>query len=143
LKSADQAFGLLANGISGQWEISIDETTKGEDRWFAQIEGPTIYFSFEIPSVDIVKEMFKFLKPQPATIPYSLVDSEESKCSLLLSKDKKIPVNLVKDDEYPDRFFVVVGKMDNHIVRFVLAGKDIEEIADALRQVEEDLKDGD
>ena len=29
-------FGLLANGSSGAWSISIDKSIKGKERWFAE-----------------------------------------------------------------------------------------------------------
>jgi hypothetical protein len=143
LKSTSEGLGLLANGSSGQWEVSIDEATTGKDQWFAQVEGPAISFSFEIPSVDILEEMLRFFKSQPKTVQFSHIHENKRKNFLLINKDKKTPINLVKDDEYPDRYFLVIGKKDNPIVRFVLSSKDIEEIAEALRQVEEDLKDGD
>ena len=56
------SFGLLANGSSGPWDIAIDEATSGPNRWCAQIEGPSVTFSFEIPSIDIVGKMVRFLE---------------------------------------------------------------------------------
>ena len=139
----DGSFGLLANGSSGQWEVAIDETTTGADRWFAQLEGPSVSFYFEIPSVDIVARMLQFLEPPSAATKHSAIRTGEQNGALVLSKDKKSPVTLVKDDEYRDRLFLVVGPMENPIVRFVLSGSDAMQIADALRQVKEDLEDED
>lgn len=124
------SFGLLANGSSGPWEIAIDESLSGSDRWFAQIEGPVVSFSFEIPSLNVIGKMVDFLS--------SLMPRNES---LSIGKDKKVPIILVKDDEYKDRFFLVVGSMASPMVRFVIAGKDVMNIADALRQVQEDLEE--
>jgi hypothetical protein len=50
----DEDLGLLAIGSSGPWEVSVDETISGTERWFAQIEGPSISIYFEIPSPSIV-----------------------------------------------------------------------------------------
>jgi hypothetical protein len=136
----DGCFGLLANGSSGQWEVGIDETTTGPDRWFAQLEGPSVSFYFEISSVDIVAKMIQFLESSPAAKKHSPTRAGEGNGALVLSKDKKSPVTLVKDDEYEDRFFLVVGLMESPTVRFVLAGTDATQIADALRQVKEDLE---
>ena len=55
-EAPDENLGLLANGASGPWEFSVDETISGTERWFAQIEGPSVYISFEIPSPSIVGE---------------------------------------------------------------------------------------
>jgi hypothetical protein len=137
------SFGLLANGSSGPWEIAIDETTSGPDRFYAQIEGPSATFYFEIPSVDIVGKMVRFLEPHQVPTRRSSISSLGGSGWLVIGKDKKTPITLVKDDEYEDRFFLLVGPMDSPIVRFVIAGTDVVKIADALRQIEQDLDDDD
>jgi hypothetical protein len=124
-------LGLLANGSAGSWEIAIDETTSGPDRWYAQIEGPTASFSFELPSLDIVEKMVRFLEA-----------SGKASASLTLSKDKKTPVALVKDDEYADRYFLVVGPIDDPVARFTLAGSDVVSLGKALQDVKEELTEG-
>ena len=60
-EAPDENIGLLANGSSGPWEVSVDETISGDERWFAQIEGPSVYVSFEIPSPNIIGEAVRFL----------------------------------------------------------------------------------
>jgi hypothetical protein len=140
-RSRSQSFGLLASGRCGPWEIAIDETTSGTDRFFAEIEGPSVGFYFEIPSVDIVGKMARFLQPRSAATSRPPVASAEPNGSLVIGKDKKTPITLVRDDEYDDRFFLVVGPMDNPVVRFVIAGTDVTNIAKALEQVKEDLDD--
>lgn len=139
----NERFGLLANGSSGQWEVAIDETTTGADRWFAQLEGPSISFYFEITAVDIVDEMIAFLEAPPTGKKHAPRRAGEVHGGLVLSKDKKTPVTLIKDDEYADRFFLVVGLPENPIVRFILAGADATQMVGALKQVREDLEDGD
>ncbi len=137
------SFGLLANGSSGPWEIAIDETTSGADRFYAQIEGPSVTFYFEIPSVDILGKMARFLVPHQAPTKESSTGSLAGGGSLVIGKDKKSPITLVKDDEYEDRFFLLVGPVDSPVVRFVIAGMDAVKIVDALRQVVQDLDDDD
>ncbi|HWG42319.1 MAG TPA: hypothetical protein VN688_05985 [Gemmataceae bacterium] len=137
----NENFGLLANGSSGEWDVAIDEATSGVERWYAQIEGPTVYFYFEIPSLDIVGELLRFLERGLVAAKRSLNGSDERNGSLMIGKVKKTPITLFKDDEYLDRFFLVVGPTDSPMVRFVLAGKDAAEITEALRQVEEDLEE--
>ena len=134
-----QSFGLLANGSSGPWEIAIDEATSGTDRWWAQIEGPSVSFYFEIPSPEIVGKMARFLESRSAATKHSPNGQSKRNGPFVIGKDKKTPICLVKDDEYNDRFFLVVGSTESPLVRFVIAGKDVVRIAEALRQVEEDL----
>src|SRR5262249_27555817 len=119
-----ECFGLLANGSSGPWEIAIDETTSGADRWYAQIDGPSVSFYFEIPSVDIVGEMIRFFERASAVNMELSPGSAERNENLVVGKDKNTPVTLVKDDEYPDRFFLVIGSMSSPIVHYVIAGAD-------------------
>src|SRR5438067_10170353 len=59
----DENLGLLANGSSGRWEVSIDETVSGTERWFAQVEGQSLWLSFEIPSPEIISKVIQFLAP--------------------------------------------------------------------------------
>lgn len=65
----------------------------------------------------------------------------EQNGSLVLGKDHEIPITLIRDDEYDDRFYLVVGSTSNPIVRFVIAGTDVVNLVGALRQVKADLDD--
>src|SRR5919108_4173855 len=94
------SFGLLANGSAGSWDIAIDEATSGPNRWYVQIEGPSVAFSFEIPSVDIVAKIVRFLERRQVPTKEPSTGLIERTGSLVISKDKKIPVTLVRDDEY-------------------------------------------
>src|SRR4051794_17308843 len=90
----NENFGLLANGSSGEWEVAIDEATSGVERWYAQIEGPAVSFYFEIPSVDIVGEMLRFLQRGSVAAKCSPNGSDERNNSLVVGKDKKTPITL-------------------------------------------------
>jgi hypothetical protein len=127
-------FGMLANGSSGQWEIAIDETTTGKDRWFAQLEGPSAYLNFEISSPHIAEGIIDYLSDANS-------QSESHNGALLIGGDKRVPVSLVRDDEFADRVFLVVGPDSAPIVRFTISGTDIHDLVEAFRQVKEDLED--
>ncbi len=132
LEKDDQKIGLLANGASGGWEIAIDASLSGTDRWFAQIEGPSISFAFRISAPEVVGKMLRFLQP-------SRLDHAKKPGSLVLGKDQRTTLRLVRDDEYSDRYFFVVGPLDRPLVRFTIGGAEVMKIVDALRQVEKDL----
>jgi hypothetical protein len=142
-ENGNESFGLLAIGSSGGWEVAIDESTSGVERWHAQIEGPAVSFYFEIPSLDIVDEMLRFLEPRPEASNPSPNAWDERNGALVIGKGKKTPITIFKDDEYPDRFFLLVGRAESPAVRFAIAGRDVAEIAEALRQVKEDLEEAD
>ena len=58
-----------------------------------------------------------------------------------MSKCQGIPVSLVRDDEYEDRCFLIVGPGDSPVVRYSFAGEDLENLIEALRQANQDLID--
>ncbi len=134
----DEHIGLVANGCSGPWEISIDETLSGTERWFAQIEGSFLWLSFEIPSPEIIPKTIQFLS--------RLIDVTDKQDSVLnggynleISKAGGVDVTLVLDDEYKDRCFLVLGRSDSPTARFSVAGEDLKNLIAALQQVQEDI----
>lgn len=139
-RDADQ-FGLLACGSSGGWDVAVDEDLSGSERWYVQIEGPTVSFSFEIPSLDLVGEMLRFLERGSVAAEGFPNGSDAGNGSLVIGKDLITPVKLVQDDEYPDRFFLVVGQTNSPMVWFTIASPDAGNIAEGLRQMQEDLVD--
>jgi hypothetical protein len=58
---------------------------------------------------------------------------------LLIGTDTYTPVRLLRDDEFADRFFLLVGRADATIVRYTLLEDDAKCLAAALAQVREDL----
>jgi hypothetical protein len=139
--AAKISFGLLAVGSSGPWQIDLDETLEGPDRWFAQIEGPSVTFNFEIAAPGLVCKMIRFVEPRSASADTATSAASNGEDTLALGKDKKSPVTLVKDDEFPDRFFLLIGPPDRPLANFTLAGADLAHVAEALRQVQRDLDD--
>ena len=134
------ALGLIGNGSSGRWEIAVDETTKGPERWFVQLEGPSIYFSFEIPSLEMIATALKFLEGRTSSQGAHGRNSSENG-SLVLGNHRETPLVLVRDDEYKDRYFLVIGEKADVVVRFTIAGEDLRNITEALRQATEDLEE--
>ena len=132
-------LGLLAFGSSGSWDVSVDESVSGAERSFAQIEGPSLWLYFEIPSPDIILEIIHFLLDCGTKRGEMPSCSSRSSGELHISDAEETPVSLVMDDEYKDRCFIVVGRSDSPIVRFSLAGEDLKNLTEALRQVEEDI----
>ena len=123
------AFGLLACGSAGTWDISIDETIAGRARWFARIESPSLFLQFEIPSPTVVARALRFLdKPR-----------QFRRCLRIGTADRR-PVTLVWDDEFADRCFLVIGALDQPISRLTLDGEELAKIKLALRQAHADLQ---
>jgi hypothetical protein len=50
-------------------------------------------------------------------------------------------VTLVRDDEYADRYFLAIGP-DTALARLSLAGTDLKDFTEALRQAVHDIENG-
>lgn len=135
-----EGLGLMANGSSGEWTIAVDEATKGPDRWFVQLEGSSVYFSFEIPSPAMVSQALDFLEGRSAP-EATQSDFSSANESLVFGKYRQTPVILIRDDEYKDRFFLGMGQVDDLAMRFTIAGQDLKDIKEVLRQAMEDIED--
>lgn len=135
-----EGLGLLANGSSGSWEVSIDETVVGKERWFAQVEGPSLWLYFEIPSPEIIPRAIQFLLPRGTKKEVMPGCFSRSSDRLDIGVAGETLVCLVKDDEYQDRYYFALGPGDSPIVRYSVAGEDRDNLVEALRQVEEDIE---
>ena len=107
-QSTDVARGLLALGSSGAWQIDVDEADLS-DRWWLQIEGPTLSLYFEIPSLDILTKAMRLFALRSSKSKRPANGSAKRKNTLRLSTASAGQVCLVKDDELDDRYFVVIG----------------------------------
>jgi hypothetical protein len=87
--------------------------------------------------VQIVRKAVKFLAP-PRDWKQESGSFSSSDNRLMISKGEGIPVALVRDDEYEDRCFMVVGPGNLPIVRFSFTGEDFQNLVEALDQVEQD-----
>lgn len=98
---------------------------------------------FEIPSLQTIGKVAKFLESRAAATKQSSNGASKRNDTLVIGKDKKTPITVVRDEEYDDRFFLLVGSTESPIVRFVIGGTDLIHIVEALRQVTEDLENED
>jgi len=132
------AVGLLAIGTCGPWEISVDQAISGRPRWFAQIEGPSVYLYFEIRSLNVVGEAARLLSEETGGL-RAVAANGKPNGPLTLGKDKSAPVRLLRDDEFEDRYFLVVEAKNGAVARFTIAGNDRAQLADCLRQINVDI----
>jgi len=133
------SVGLMAIGSSGPWEVAIDQTVSGPDRWSAKIEGPSVYLSFEIPSLKIIDRAIEFLTRFPPQTGRNDAHSKREEI-VALGSSKSARVNLVRDDEFSDRYFLIIEPKGELLIRFTIAGDDLTHLIDALRQAKADLE---
>jgi hypothetical protein len=132
-------LGLLAIGSCGSWEIAIDETTSGPEQWFAQIDGPLVSVRLELSSLDVLDKALHLLDANKIGEKTSANGARHKRGVVILGKNLKTPVSLVRDDEFADRYFLVVGASENAIVRLTLSGADAAQVVGALRQIRGEL----
>ncbi len=126
-ESADLA--LLANGSSGRWSVTLDESTEGSEDWFLQIEGPSLLLSCEAANPDILGEL--------ATV---LEASTTKPRGFLIGKANRIPLRLQWDNEHEHTIQFIVGPASRPLIRYSIHDADIHALADAFRQAALDLK---
>ena len=125
--------GLTAYGRAGGWEVSVDETLSGVETRFLQIEGPSVYLYFEISSLGILKELARFLEP-----PESPEGEQHER--LEFGTFNGSAVDLLRDDEHADRFFLCIVAKGSGTVRITVAGDDLKALSMAVSQVRDELK---
>lgn len=141
-EKAIDRFGLVANGSSGVWDFSIDESVKGAPKWFAEIEGPAIYLSFQLVDRDIIDKMIAFLDRRVSAAARSQKTQPGQRGEeLTIGNFGRASVSLIGDNEEEERCFLVIGPQGSCCMRFPLVGKDTRMILAALRQVHEDLSE--
>jgi len=124
--------GLLAFGRCGDWEVSVDETISGPDRWFAQLENSLMYLYFEIEEPKVIEEMLSYFET-------SEIPLDRWKEGTRVGTFNECAVTLLKDDEFPDRYFLCIGGEGNGTIRIVIAGNELHDISSALSQVIKEL----
>jgi len=134
-KSKSDRTGLVATGSCGSWSVDIDETLTGERKWFAQIEGPSLYLSIEISSPQLVDAMLRYLGA-PAETGESGGNGADG--WLLLGKFDQSSVALIRDSETTSRCFLKIGD-GTPCLRIALSGEDIAMPKTALGQVRKEL----
>jgi hypothetical protein len=138
LRKNDGGFDLVASASSGDWSVWIDETPAGPERIFAQLKGPAVYFSFELPSSRVIDELLRFLE-QPAH-KSAADDRQDNIGSISLGGSKGMPITLIRDSEYSDRYFLKMGAGRGPVVRYSFEGADLFQLKQALCQIRVELK---
>lgn len=130
--------GSVANGSAGSWDVGLDESLDGPQRWFLQLEGPSIYLYFEIENPQVVDAVLCFLEQfvESAKLANS---SLAQNGELQISSIDRTRISLIGDDEGDQRIFILIENAADCVSRFTLASDDLRHLKDALRQVRDEL----
>lgn len=126
---ANGSFGLLANGTAGCWSVDLDESQDGRE-WSLQLDGPLLYLAFPIHDLTVIQSAIEYLR-----------GGRHRADALSLGQFESAGVSLHRDDEFPDRCFLIVGPRTRATMRFALSAEDATMLAEALEQVQQDLPD--
>ena len=135
-----ESIGLTAFGSADSWEVAIDETTSGAtQKWFAQIEGHSVYLYFAVQSPRVIDKMLDFLTTSVGKGVQG--STAQPNAEIAIGNSKEEPVILVRDEEFSDRYFLVAETKKKLVVRVTIGGKDLNSLVTALRQAKEDLEE--
>src|SRR5262245_48203230 len=121
-------FGVAALGVQGIFTVEVLEGPP--DRWWLCIDSPVWCFNFELARPAGVRQLSEFLGKHLDQAGFA---------ELAIGSFHGAVVWMVKDDEFPDRFFLRAGG-GGPLVEFTLAGEDIRAFVGAVSQTVEDLE---
>jgi len=127
---------LIASGSHKGWDVAIDEAKPRQ--WFAEVRGPSFYFHFQIPRLEVVHEWLRFINGGPRQGRSRSTSASELIVGTFLGEK----VAIVRDSEFSDRYFLLVVGTDGSLpscLRIPVAGEDLVALREALRQVKAGL----
>ncbi|MDF1744893.1 MAG: hypothetical protein P1V19_14450 [Gimesia sp.] len=119
----------LSDEQTGIVSIEIDEPTADSDKWEMSINHPHIYLRCEIYGPQIVHDFLAFMRS-------NLNKSEYTE--LKLGTLGSAVVSIIKDDEFPNRFFLCILS-DSGTVRYTLNVNELGDYIGGLMQATDDL----
>ena len=133
-------IGLVAAARIGSWSVEIDQTVSGDERWFAQIEGPVAYLYLELPTPAAIEEPSRLFAERLA---HQDASGALQGLSVELGLFARRPVSILFDDEFADRCFLLISDESGSTVRVSIAAQDFADVANAIQQVHKELhRDG-
>jgi hypothetical protein len=132
--------GLIANGSAGSWDVAVDQTVAGYERWFLQLDSPSFDVYVLIQGPHIVENVLTFLERHQA--PLAHVAGSQA-----LQHDVEIDVgsfdgSLVRflwDEEGEGRLVIVISATDHCTLRYTASASDVRDLTEAFRQIRDDL----
>jgi hypothetical protein len=138
-----KSVGLVANGSAGAWDVAVDESLAGPEKWYLQIEGPSYYLYFSIRDPQAVDSILAFLDEHQTTSrtidrhrPATLDGNMEAGCF-----DGATTVRLLWDEDDSGRLVILVSGGGECTARSTISGGDVRDFTEALRQMRDELRE--
>lgn len=109
--------------------IDVNEPTADSGEWELMLDHPHVYVRFEIHGPQIVHELLAFMRENLDKPKYA---------ELKLGTLGSAVVSIIKDDEFPNRFFLCL-LADDGAVRHTLNDNEVGEYIGALIRATDDL----
>ena len=122
----EESMGLAAFGTSGDWQVEIDQSIDGPEVWQLQIEGRVLLINCGISGADVVVQLLGFLDRQT---------NGSASDRFRIASDTEI----LRDDEFGDRFFIHVTGKEGTTVRACLVSEDVQHLRQAIAQAKAEL----
>jgi hypothetical protein len=129
LPGRGQPYGVAATGTAGRFVIEILEIADGTAASLMSIEAGAWSLCFALDDDGNTAQILSFLREHTGRVRFS---------ELVIGSFFDAPMVLIKDSEFPDRFWLRAFA-DGHLLEFVLAADTLTEFTDALAQVVHDL----
>ncbi len=123
-------YGLAAVGSAGRFDVDVDENFEDPCDIQLAIRTPMWQFRFKLSERGTVEQIHSFLRLKTGALEFS---------ELIAGTFHNAPVRFIKDDEFGDRFFLRAHGQ-GQLVDFVLAGNEIKEFTEAIKQAVQNLE---
>ena len=135
LKSVKQ-FGLLANGSTPNWEITVDESLDDPPEWLMELSGRHVEIVFWLNDVTVISQAIDFLNRGLDAVASDSLKFVETE--LALGSLDGGDVTLVWEVEDSLRLNLVAKGGGEFCCRLAFDEEDVKMLRDALMQVQSD-----
>ena len=124
------SFGLEALGKAG--EFTVEVLSRSADVWLLSVESPGWCFAFDLADTGKVAELAGFLGSHAGRTEFA---------ELAIGSFGVSAVSVVKDDEFPDSFFMRAAG-DGLLVEFTLVGEAATDLGAAVAEAAAEFNAG-
>ena len=128
MTETESSWGCAAVGRSGSVSVDVNETTSGPTRWELDLDFPQFQLRFAIPTPDTVTELHDFLATGNAD-------------ELTVGAISTLRLKIVRDNEFDDRFFLMMTSADDGALHWTLSGTNLTDLIAALADAVPELSD--
>lgn len=140
--AAIAAVGLIANGSAGSWDVNVDQTVSGVEKWFLQLDGPSFGLYLLIPGPPIVETVLTFLaRHRAAPTHVSGSQAVQQNVEIDIGSFAGSSVRFLWDEEGEGRLVILISGTETCRCRLTATPSDVRDLTEAFRQARDELAD--